>query len=145
MNRALSGATIPGLRGLGSNGIERVLCIPQSPSITIRLFSTISRTLIMGRPTPLPRWCWCILRPQPTGQVIAWGRIIGLIPFPRVFVVCEMQSTSCRIGTRVAMSISSDDGYYTMSTPNCTPINRWKDIYKYICLKNIYEHHLFNE
>ena len=37
---------------------------------------------------------------------IAGGRIIGFIPFPRVLVLCEMQSVSFRIWTRVAVSIS---------------------------------------
>ena len=41
---------------------------------------------------------------------IAGGRIIGFIPFPRV---CEMQSVSSRIWTRVAVSISNDDNHYT--------------------------------
>ena len=36
---------------------------------------------------------------------IAGGRIIGLIPFPRVLVLCEMQSVSSRFWTRVAASI----------------------------------------
>ena len=40
---------------------------------------------------------------------IAWGRIIGFIPFPRVLMLCEMQSVSSRIWTRVAVSISYDD------------------------------------
>ena len=44
---------------------------------------------------------------------IAGGRIIGLIPFPRVLVLCEMQSFSSRIWTRVAVSISYDDNHYT--------------------------------
>ena len=47
---------------------------------------------------------------------IAGGRIIGFIPFPRVLVLCEMQSVSSRIWTRVAMSISYDDNHYTTST-----------------------------
>ena len=34
---------------------------------------------------------------------IAGGRIIGFIPFPRVLVLCEMQSASSRIWTRVAV------------------------------------------
>ena len=46
----LSGATIPGQSGPGSNGNEGVLHIPQSSSITwnltIRLFSVIPRTLV---------------------------------------------------------------------------------------------------
>ena len=33
-DRALSGATIPGQSGPGSNGNEEVLCIPQSSNIT---------------------------------------------------------------------------------------------------------------
>ena len=44
---------------------------------------------------------------------IAGGRIIGFIPFPRVLVLCEMQSVSSRIWTRIAMSISYDDNHYT--------------------------------
>ena len=47
---------------------------------------------------------------------IAGGRIIGFIPFPKVLVLCEMQSASFRIWTRVAMSISYDDNHYTIGT-----------------------------
>ena len=47
---------------------------------------------------------------------IAGGRIIGFIPFPRVLVLCEMQSASSRIWTRVAVSISYDDNHYTTGT-----------------------------
>ena len=49
---------------------------------------------------------------------IAGGRIIGFIPFPRVLLLCEMQSVSSRIWTRVTVSISSDDNHYTMGTFN---------------------------
>ena len=48
---------------------------------------------------------------------IAGGRIIGFIPFPRELVLCEMQSVSSRIWTRVAVSISCDDNHYTTGTP----------------------------
>ena len=41
------------------------------------------------------------------------GRIIWFIPFPRVFVLCEMQSVSSRIWTRVTVSISYDINHYT--------------------------------
>ena len=44
---------------------------------------------------------------------IAGGRIIGLIPFPRVLVICEMQSVSSRIWTRIALFISDGDNDYT--------------------------------
>ena len=44
---------------------------------------------------------------------IAGGRIIGFIPSPRVLVLCEMQSVSSRIWTRVAVSFSYDDNDYT--------------------------------
>ena len=68
----LSGATMPGQSGPGIDGNEGVLCIPQSSSITgnltIGLFSVISWTLIGGGLTPLQRFSWCILQPQPTGQ-----------------------------------------------------------------------------
>ena len=49
---------------------------------------------------------------------IAGGRIIGFIPFPRVFVLCEMPSISSRIWTRVAVFISYDDNDYTTGTSN---------------------------
>ena len=42
--------------------------------------------------------------------------MIGFIPFPRVLVLCEMQSVSSRIRTRVAVSISYDDNHYTSGT-----------------------------
>ena len=42
---------------------------------------------------------------------IAGGRIIGFIPFPRVLVLCEMQSVSSRIWTRVTVSISDEDNH----------------------------------
>ena len=48
---------------------------------------------------------------------IAGGRIIGFIPFPRVLVLCEMQSVSSRIWTRIAVFISYGDNDYTTGTP----------------------------
>ena len=50
---------------------------------------------------------------QPYYLPIAGGRIIGFISFPRVLVLCEMQSVSSEIWTRVAVSISCDDNHYT--------------------------------
>ena len=50
----------------------------------------------------------------------AGGRIIGFIPFPRVLVLCEMQSVSSRIWTRVAVFISYDDSNYTTATSQTT-------------------------
>ena len=47
---------------------------------------------------------------------IAGGRIIGFIRFPRVLVLCEMQSVRSKIWTRVAVSISCDDNRYTTGT-----------------------------
>ena len=47
---------------------------------------------------------------------IAGGRIIGFIPFPRVLVLCEMQSVLSRNWTRIAVSISCDDNHYTTGT-----------------------------
>ena len=47
---------------------------------------------------------------------IAGRRIFGFIPFPRVLVLCEMQSVSSRIWTRVAVFISYDDNNYTTGT-----------------------------
>ena len=51
---------------------------------------------------------------MPNYLPIAGGGIIGFIPFPRVLVLCEMQSVSSRIWTRVAVSISYDDNHYTI-------------------------------
>ena len=47
---------------------------------------------------------------------IVGGRIIGFIPFPRVLVLCEMQSVSSKIWTRITVSISYDDNHYTTGT-----------------------------
>ena len=47
---------------------------------------------------------------------IARGRIIRFIPFPRVLVLCEMQSVSSRFWTRIAVSIPYDDNHYTTGT-----------------------------
>ena len=44
---------------------------------------------------------------------IAGGKNIGFIPFPRVLVLCEMQSVSSRIWTRIAVLISYGDNDYT--------------------------------
>ena len=49
---------------------------------------------------------------------IAGGRIIVFIPFARVLVLCEMQSVSSRIWTRIAVFISYDDNDYTTGTSN---------------------------
>ena len=51
---------------------------------------------------------------------IAGGRIFGFIPFPRVLVLCEMQSVRSRIWTRVVVSLSCDDNHYTSGTSNLT-------------------------
>ena len=51
-----------------------------------------------------------------TDYVSAGGVIIGFILFPMVLVLCEMQSVSSRIWTRVAVSISYDDNHYTTGT-----------------------------
>ena len=59
----------------------------------------------------------CLIKAEepnlPYNLPIDGGRIIGFIPFPRVLVLCEMQSVSSRIWTRVAVSISYDDNHYT--------------------------------
>ena len=47
---------------------------------------------------------------------IAGRGVIGFIPFPGVLVLCEMQSVSSRIRTRVAVSLSYDDNHYTTGT-----------------------------
>ena len=68
---------------------------------------------------------------------IAGGRIIGFIPFPRVLVLCEMQSVSSRIWTRIAVFLSYGDNDYTtvagkFSTCVLDLRGRWAYIYIYI-------------
>ena len=67
-------------------------------------------------------WTSCLTKAEESSQPyylpIAGGRIIGFIPFPRVLVLCEMQSFSSRIWTRVVVSISYDDNHYTTGTSN---------------------------
>ena len=66
---------------------------------------------------------------------IAGGRIIGFIPFPRVLVLCEMQSVSSMIWTCVAVSISYDDNHYTTGTSNEEKLLRLKLIFSILKLK----------
>ena len=47
---------------------------------------------------------------------IAGGRIIGFIPFPRVLALCEMQTPSPRVWTRITNSISYNDNHYITNT-----------------------------
>ena len=65
-------------------------------------------------------WTSCLTKAEepslPYYLPIAGGRIIGFIPFPRVLVLCEMQSVASRIWIRVAVSISYDDNDYTTGT-----------------------------
>ena len=62
----------------------------------------------------------CLIKAEETSLhyylPIAGEIVIGFIPFPRVLVMCEMQSVSSRIWTRVAVSITYDDNHYTMGT-----------------------------
>ena len=75
-------------------------------------------------PTPLPSPRLVASTSLPYYLPIAGGRIFGFIPFPRVLVLCEMQSVWSRIWTRVAVSISCDDNHYTMGTSCVFPLLR---------------------
>ena len=57
---------------------------------------------------------------------IAGGRTIKFIPFPRVLVLCEMQSVSSKIWTRVVVSISYNDNHYTTGTSLPHYIYTWQ-------------------
>ena len=65
-------------------------------------------------------WTSCLTKAEepslPYYLPIAGGRIIGFIPLPRVLVLCEMQSVLSRNWTRITVSISCDDNYYTTGT-----------------------------
>ena len=47
---------------------------------------------------------------------IAGGRLNWIHTFPRVLVLCEMQSVSSKIWTHVAVSISYYDNHYNTGT-----------------------------
>ena len=65
---------------------------------------------------------------------IAGGRIIGFIPFPRVLVLCEMQSVSSRIWTRIAVFISYGDNDYTTGTSTLNGSSlRLVDKFTFLC------------
>ena len=68
-------------------------------------------------------WISCLTKAEetslPYNLPIAGGRIIGFISFARVLVLCEMQSVSCRIWTRITGSISYDYKHYITSTSFC--------------------------
>ena len=79
IDRALSGATIPGQIGFGSNGNEEVLRIPQSSSIT----GNSPSDCLVSYPghsleESLQRCSWCILQPQPTGPLNNWRGLLSL-------------------------------------------------------------------
>ena len=67
IDRTLSVTIITGQSEPGSHGSEGVLSLSQNSSLTIRLFSPISRKLVAGV-LPPKRCSQCILQPQPTGQ-----------------------------------------------------------------------------
>ena len=72
----LSGATMPGQSGPGSNGNEGEFCIPQSPSITGTSPSDCLESYprhSLGGLISLQRCSQCIQQPQPTGQIFYWN------------------------------------------------------------------------
>ena len=63
--------------------------------------------------------------------LIAWWRIIGLVLFPRVVVLCEMHSGLSSIWTHVSVTIY----YYTMCTSHSPPsLSLSPHIYIYVCV-----------
>ena len=81
---------------------------------------SIFKQSLAGLNSEFSFWTSCLTKAEEIGLSyylpIAEGRIIGFIPFPRVLVLCEMQSVWSRIWTHVAMSISYDDNHYTTGT-----------------------------
>ena len=79
IDSSLSGVTTTGKSRPGTNRNERVICIPQSSSITgvsSSFFNVISGYLLKGGLTPLQRSSRCILQPQPTGLMCVWVKQI---------------------------------------------------------------------
>ena len=56
---------------------------------------------------------------------ITGRRIFGFIRFPRVLVLCEMQSVLSKNWTRIAVSISCDDNHYTTGTSFLGTYSLW--------------------
>ena len=80
---------------------------------------------------------------------IAGGRIIGFIPFPRVLVLCEMQSVSSRIWTRIAVFISYGDNDYTTGMQGTSSLLLllgllWTEVLVPVRIPSIDEIELFN-
>ena len=94
IDRALSGATIPGQSEPGSNGNEGVLHVPLKRqhhwNLSIRLFSVINRTLVGGGGVTLLFKCsWFILQPHPTGQLGFWVVSLYLCPIDNLLYNCR--------------------------------------------------------
>ena len=84
-----------------------------------QFLSGVKQILIQSFPSPRLAASPRLKAEEPTLPYylpIAGGRIIGFIPFPRVLVLCEMQSVLSRIWTRVAVSISYEDNHYSTGT-----------------------------
>ena len=79
IDRTLSDATTPSQSGLGNNGKEKILLIPKKLqhywSLTIGLFSVISRTLVGEVLPTLQKCCQRILQPQSTGLGNTWNHL----------------------------------------------------------------------
>ena len=63
---------------------------------------------------------------------------MGFIPFPRVLVLCEMQSVLSRNWTRIAVSISCDNNHYTTGTSICRDANVHNECSLYMTQKCIW-------
>ena len=59
-----------------------------------------------------------VQEPSLTYDLSIAGRIVGCTSFPRIFVLCGIQTVTSRIWARVAVSVSLDDNHYTKSTSN---------------------------
>ena len=79
-----------------------------------QFLSGVSQVWIQSFPSPTS--CVAKAEEPSLSYYLPGGRIIGFIPFPRVLVLCEMQSVSSRIWTRVAVSMSYDDNHYITGT-----------------------------
>ena len=84
-----------------------------------RVFTNPLRVRKMGHKVTFKRSCQSkVKKPSLTYySSIAEGRIIEFMPFPRVLALCEMQTASARVWTRVAVSISNDDNHCSMHNP----------------------------
>ena len=86
---------------------------PHKQDVTQDKFSKSLTGFLSLRQVVIPR----LKKPiKPYCLLIAGGRVVGILPFPRVSALCKMLTAMSRIRTLITMSISYDNNHYTTNT-----------------------------